>query len=143
MTGATNRDTFVAGAQAVNLNQAQNTVLFTFNANKTVIIHRYGVIADAAAGLLAPMDLKLRSIPIATGTAADLANTQLNGAAKARGLGIVKTMTERHVVTEGDAVVIAVETAAGGVSTGDVWIEYSEEPFNEEESTRYTEQIDP
>ncbi len=143
MTGATNRDSFVVGAQGVNLNQAANTVLLTFTAKKTAILRRYGVIADAAAGLLAPMDLKLRTVPIATGTAADIANTTLNGVARARGLGIVKTLSERVVVTEGDDVTIAIAVAAGGVSTGDVWLEYAEEPFNVEESTRYVEQVDP
>ena len=124
------RQTVSVYAAAANLNQAQNTVLLTFKAVRPVRLHRFGVVADAAAGLLAPMDLKLRKTPVATGTAADIDGAVLNGAVKARGFGLVKTLTSREeIVLAGDTVTIAVETAAGGTSTGDVFLEYEPLPF--------------
>lgn len=139
MAGATNRDTFVLGANAANFNQAANTVLFTFTARKSAVIHRFGAIADAATGLLAAMVLKLRIVPQATGVAADLAGTTLNGAVKARGFGIVKSLEQRHSITAGDEVTIAVSTDAGAASTGDVWIEFAEESFVVAELSQYAE----
>lgn len=125
------RYTLIEGAAAANLNQAQNTVLLTLRVFRPMIIRRFGVVADAAAGLLAPMDLKLRYIPGSTGTAADITGAVLNGAVKARGFGLVKTLETRvgNTYVPGDEVVLAVETAAGGTSTGDVWIEYEPLPF--------------
>jgi hypothetical protein len=125
------RTTVSVYAANVNLNQAQNTALLTFKAVRTVRLHRFGVVADAAAGLLAPMDLKLRLTPVATGTAADISGAVLNGAVKARGYGLVKTLSSREeIVLAGDTVTIAVETAAGGTSTGDVFLEYEPLSFN-------------
>lgn len=125
------RYTHIEGTAAANLNQAQNTVLHTYRVFRPVIIRRFGVVADAAAGLLAPMDLKLRYIPGSTGTAADISGAVLNGAVKARGFGLVKTLETRvgDTYLPGDEIVIAVETAAGGTSTGDVFIEVEELPF--------------
>lgn len=111
---------------AANFNQAQNTVLHTFIATKPMTIRRYGAVAVAAEGLLAAMQLKLRKVPINTGTAADVAGSVLKGAVKARGLGICKTLSaagQQTVFLPGDSVTIAVEVSAGATSTGTVWIE--------------------
>ena len=124
------RSTVTVYAAAANLNQAQNTVLLTYKAMRPVRLHRFGVVADAAAGLLAPMDLKLRLTPVATGTAADITGAVLNGAVVARGSGLVKTLaTREEILNIGDTVTVAVETAAGGTSTGDVFLEVEPLPF--------------
>lgn len=139
---SSDRETIVDGTAAANLNQAQNTVLHTYRVLKPVRIHRFGVVADAAAGLLAPMDLKLRHIPGTTGTAADITGAVLNGAVKARGYGLVKTLETRVGADyePGDEIVIAVETAAGGTSTGDVWLELEPLPFQVESLDRIAEE---
>lgn len=129
MSGSDDRSTKVVYAAGANLNQAQNTVLLTFIAAKPVRLHRFGVVANAAEGLLAASDLKLRRVPVATGTAADIAGAVLNGAVKARGFGIAKTLTSREIIPAGDTVTVAVETAAGAASTGHVFLEVEELPF--------------
>jgi hypothetical protein len=134
------RTTRVVYAVGQNLNQAQNTVLLSFYAMKPVRLHRFGVIADAAEGLLAAGDLKLRRTPIATGTAADITGAVLNGAVKARGFGLMKTLTTREVVTAGDLVTLAVEVAAGATSTGRVFLEYEEYPFGGTNVANVTEE---
>lgn len=124
------RSTVTVVAAAADLNAAQNVVLLTLRAMRPIRIHRFGVVADAAAGLLAAGDYKLRIIPVATGTAADIAGTVITGAAKARGFGLVKTLDTRVVnALPGDEIVVAMETDAGGTSTGDVFIEYEPLPF--------------
>jgi len=124
--------TKVAGALNQNLNSAQNTALLTFVAHKPIVLHRFGVMANAAAGILSPMRLKLRLTPVATGTAADISGVgNLNpGAARARGVGVYKTVGDDVTVQAGDTITLCVETAAGGTSTGDVWLEYAELPFS-------------
>ena len=127
---SSDRQTLVEGSAAANLNQAQNTVLHTLRVLRPLRVHRFGVVADAAAGLLAPMDLKLRHVPVATGTAADISGAVLNGQAKARGFGLVKTLASREDDFDiGDEITLCIETAAGGTSTGDVFIEYEPLPF--------------
>lgn len=124
-------DTKVVTATAQNLNQAANTVLLTYVASKPCKLHRIGVVGDAAAGLLAAMRLKTRLVPVATGTAADISGAGvLNpGEAKARGLGVYKDAEERVVVDAGDTITVAVDTSAGGTSTGNVFLEIEELPF--------------
>lgn len=139
MPGATNRDSFVLGAVGADLNQAANTVLYTFTANKPVVLRRFGVIADAAEGLLAASVLKLRLVPQATGVAADITGAVLNSVVTARGNGIIKTLATRIAIDAGDEVTIAVSTDAGAASTADVWLEYAEEPFNVQDITNYVE----
>lgn len=124
------RESKVVYAAAANLNQAANTVLLTFIAMKPVMLQRHGVIADAAAGLLAPSELKLRLTPVATGVAADIAGSQLDtDVARARGVGVYKDLSSEVRVDAGDTVTIAVAVDAGGVSTGHVSLEYWELPF--------------
>jgi len=135
------RSTVTVYAAAANLNSAQNTALLTFKALRPVRLHRFGVVADAAAGLLAAMDLKLRKTPVATGTAADIAGAVLNGQVKARGLGLVKTLASREtVILAGDTVTLTVETAAGATSTGDVFLEYEPLPFQVKNITNVEEE---
>jgi hypothetical protein len=82
------RESQVAQALGVDLNSAADIALLTFVASKPISIQRFGVIANAAAGLLAPSVLKLRTIPIATGVAADFGTDLLQSEVKARGEGI-------------------------------------------------------
>jgi len=124
------RTTVTVVAAAANLNQAQNTVLLTLDLLRPARIHRFGVVADSANGLLAAGDLKLRKTPVLTGTIADIAGAVLNGQVKTRGLGLVKTLTTREVFAlAGDKVTLTVEVDAGGASTGHVFIEYEPQPF--------------
>lgn len=124
-------DTKVVTARAQNLNQAANTVLLTYTASKPCRLHRFGVVGDAAEGLLAAMRLKMRLTPIDTGVAADLtAAGVLNpGGAKARGLGVYKDAEDNEVINAGDTITVAIDTPAGGISTGNVSLEIVELPF--------------
>lgn len=127
---SSDRETQVDFSAAANLNQAENTVLHTLRVMRPMRIHRFGVVADAAEGLLAASVLKLRKIPVGTGTAADITGAVLNSAVKTRGNGICKTLGTREDDFDiGDEVVIAVSTSAGAASTGDVFIEYEPLPF--------------
>lgn len=130
------RESIVVNAAGVDLNQAQNVVLLTFVASKPIQLHRHSVIADAAAGLLAPTQLKLRVVPIATGVAADIADTVLTPGVQARGVGVYRTIGAPEAqprIQAGDTVTIAVETDAGGASTADVALEFWELPANGDE----------
>lgn len=124
-------DTKVVTATAQNLNQAANTVLLTYVASKPCRLHRFGVVGDAAEGLLAAMRLKMRLVPIDTGVAEDLAaaGTLNPGEAKARGLGVYKDAEDNEVIDAGDTITVAIDTAAGGTSTGNVFLEIVELPF--------------
>lgn len=123
--------TRVEGDTNVNLNQSSNTTLLTVVAHKPMLLQRFGVIADASQGLLAAMRLKMRTTPIATGTTADITEmgTLNPGEAKDRGEGVYKDAEDTVRIDAGDSVEIAVDTSAGGTSTGDVFIEYVELPF--------------
>lgn len=122
--------TKVQYAETVDLNQSSNTALLSFVAAKPIIIHRFGVVADSANGLLAATRLKMRETPIETGTEADLSGTTLNpDGSVSRGNGVWKMPDSRIKVSAGDKVTVSVETAAGGTSTGLVFLEYEELPF--------------
>lgn len=126
MTAYVETLTSVMANVTTDFNQAQNTVLQTFLATKAFTVRRYGCVAGAAQGLLAAMRLKLRKTPVLTGTAADVTGTILVGAVKARGFGIVKTLgrdAAAVVFLPGDTLTVCVEVAAGGASTGGVWVE--------------------
>lgn len=129
-----------SGAQAANFNQAANTVLHTLVANGPVVITGFGAVADSANGLLAASVLKLRKVPQATGTAADITGETLTvGAVVARGDGVFKRASSRIEIDAGDEVTLAVSTDAGAASTGDVWIEYEQQPFAGALIENYTE----
>jgi len=122
------------------LNQAANTVLLTFTATAPAVITGFGAVADSANGLLAAGVLKLRSVPLATGTAADISGETLTfGAVAARGNGYFKRASSRIEVQAGDEVTLAVSTDSGAASTADVWIEYEEQPFVGADISNYTE----
>jgi len=130
---------YATGAN-VNLNQAQNTALVTFIAPSPVVITGFGAIADSANGLLAASVLKLRQAPAETGTAADISDETLTfGAAAGRGEGYFKRASARIEVEAGDSIILASETAAGGTSTGNLWIEYEPQSFVGSLIDNYTE----
>lgn len=123
--------TKVVSATGANLNGAANTALLTYVASKPCRIQRFGVVANSANGLLAAMRLKMRKVPIKTGTAADLdgAGVLDPDGAKDRGVLVYKNAEESVFIDAGDHVTVAVHTTAGGTSTGDVWLEVVELPF--------------
>jgi len=130
-----NRESRVVGASGVNLNAVVNQGLLEFVANKPITIQRFAVIANAAQGLLAPMVLRLRIRKIRVGFSVDLGTDLLNGAALAEGFGIYKDITAPLRIDAGDSVFIAIAVPAGGVSTGNVSLEYWELPFSGAEIT--------
>lgn len=122
--------TKVVSAANANLNQAANTVLLTYVASKPCVIQRFGAVANSANGILTAARLKLRRVPITTGTAADITGTVLNpGGTTGRGVLVYKDAPERVEITAGDHVTIAVSTDAGATCTADVWLEVVELPF--------------
>lgn len=123
--------TKVETATNQNLNQAENTVLLTYVASKPCIVQRFGVVANASEGLLAAMRLKMRLDPINGDAISDLSGmgTLNPGGAIAQGNGVYKNATDRVEVEAGDHITVAVDTAAGGTSTGDVFLEVEELPF--------------
>lgn len=134
-------DTKVVTETNVNLNGSENTALLTYVASKPCKLHRFGVVADASEGLLSAMRLKMRKIPITTGTAEDIdgAGVLDPDGAKDRGKGVYKDAEERVVIDAGDSVTIAIDTAAGGTSTGNVFLEIEELPFAGEEIDDWSE----
>lgn len=129
-----------AKANAANLNQAANTVLLTFTAAAPAVITGFGAVADSANGLLAAGILKLREVPQATGTAADITGETLTFAAvAARGFGYFKRASTRIEVEAGDEITLAVSTDSGAASTADVWIEYEDQSFVGSLIDNYTE----
>ena len=124
-------DTKVVTATNQDLNGSANAALLTYVASKPCRLHRFGVVADADEGLLAAMRLKMRLTPVATGTAADIdeAGVLNPGGAVARGLGVYKDAEESKVIDAGDTITVAIDTAAGGTSTGNVFLEIVELPF--------------
>lgn len=117
-------------ARGVNLNQAEDTVLLAVYAARPMTVIRYGVMANSANGLLAANELRLRKTT-AAGVTADLASTEDLDVASARARGVIvyKTLTTRIDLAAGDTLILASKVAAGGTSTGDVFIEAIEYPF--------------
>jgi len=118
-------------ANNLDFNQAAGTALFTIYAAKPMRVQRFGVISEAAQGLLAAMRLRLRRGTGGGGTVADIADTTLNpGGARARGVPVYKDMEDRIFINAGETLIVAVQVDAGGTSTGRAWIEFEEAPFN-------------
>jgi hypothetical protein len=98
-------------------------------------IRRFGVVAEAAEGLLAPNELRLRRSTDGGANYTDIstddsgANAELDVvSARARGVPVYKDTGV--TILPGTLVVVASKVAAGGTSTGRVWMEYAIEPFN-------------
>jgi len=118
-------------ANNLNLNQGSNTVLATFFFPRKCTILRYGVVAEAAEGLLSPCILNMATVIAGGATATEVSNSNLVvGSARARGVPVYKDLASRVEVAAGQLVQIRADTAAGGTSTGRVWIEYVPEAFN-------------
>lgn len=124
--------TKVVTAEDVELNGSENTALLTYVASKPVKLQRFGVVSTVAAGLLAPTRLKMRKIPVTTGTAEDIAGAGvLNpGGAQDRGVLVYKDAEGSVFIDAGDSITIAVDTAAGAANEGRVWLEVVEYPFS-------------
>jgi hypothetical protein len=134
--GIANSQYSLAQVAAANLNQAEDTVLLAaifFPAGG--FIQRFGVVAEAAEGLLAPNELRLRSSVDGGATYVDRStndageNAELDVvAARARGVDVYKDVG--MTIAPNTLVVVASKVAAGGTSTGRVWMEYALNPFN-------------
>lgn len=118
-------------ANNLNFNQAAGTALFTIYAAKPMRVQRFGVISEASQGLLAAMRLRLRRGTDGGDTVENIDDTTLNpGGAVARGIPVYKDMEDRVIINAGETLVVAVQTDAGGTSTGRAWVEFEELPFN-------------
>lgn len=123
---------FDYSANGLNLNQAGGTRLHTVFAAKPLQIQRYGVVSEASQGLLAPMRLKLQTSTDGGASWSDVTDADdiLNpDGAQSRGVPVNKDMDGRVTIEAGTLVAIAIDTAAGGTSTGRVWLEYQQLPF--------------
>lgn len=120
---------------SVNLNQAEDTVLLERYFPSGGIVRRYGVVGDSANGLLAANELRLRVAPAtAPQTPADVdeddgGNICSLDVASNRSAGVIVYVDTRITVAPGETVIVASKVAAGGTSTGNVFLEFSEEPF--------------
>jgi hypothetical protein len=123
-------------ANSVNLNQAEDTVLLERYFPSGGVVRRYGVVADAAEGLLAANELRLRIAPAtAPQTPADVAtddggNVCSLDVVSNRVAGVLVYVDTQVTVEPGETVIVASKVAAGGTSTGNVILEFQEEPFN-------------
>lgn len=121
-----------SSANNLNLNQGSDTVLATFFVARKAVVRRYGVVSEASQGLLAPsvLNLSYSSDGGANQTAYGSGSTLAVGSARSRGVPVYRNVTTRIEVPAGSTISVRAGTAAGGTSTGRVWIEYDEEPFN-------------
>jgi len=119
-------------ANTLNLNQGSDTVLATFFFPRKATIRRYGIIAEAAEGLLAPSVLNLATVISggATATAVGSGSNLTVGSARARGVPVYKDLASRVTVESGGLLQVRAGTAAGGTSTARAWVEYEEEPYS-------------
>jgi hypothetical protein len=123
-------------ANSVNLNQAEDTVLLERYFPSGGVVRRYGVVGDATEGLLAVNELRLRISPAtAPQTPVDVAtddggNICSLDVASARVAGVLVYVDLQLTVDPGETIIVASKVAAGGTSTGNVFLEFAEEPFN-------------
>lgn len=124
-----------ATANSVNLNQAEDTILLERYFPSGGVVRRYGVVGDAVEGLLAANELRLRVAPAtAPQTPADVAtddggNICSLDVASARVAGVQVYVDLQLTIDPGETVIVASKVAAGGTSTGNVWLEFTEEPY--------------
>lgn len=120
---------------SVDLNVAEDTVLLERYFPSGGVVRRYGVVADSANGLLAANELRLRIAPAtAPQTPVDVAtddggNICSLDVASARVAGVPVYVDLKLTVAPGETVIVASKVAAGGTSTGNVFLEFAEEPF--------------
>lgn len=123
-------------ALSQNLNQAEDTIFIERYFPSGGLIRRYGVVGDASEGLLAVNELRLRVAPAtAPQTPADVAtddggNICSLDVASARSAGVMVYVDTQLTVSPGETVIVASKVAAGATSTGNVFLEFLEEPFN-------------
>jgi hypothetical protein len=122
-------------SNSVNLNQAEDTVLLERYFPSGGFVRRYGVVGDASEGLLAANELRLRVAPAtAPQTPADVAtddgdNIVSLDVASARAAGVMVYVDLGLTILPGETVIVASKVAAGATSTGNVFLEFQEEPF--------------
>lgn len=110
---------------AANLNQAANTVLLSFYLPGGGAVRRYGVVAEAAQGLLAACVLKMSYSVDGGATFTDFATSTLTSGLRARGVPAYRTLNAvlSQAVPANALVAVRVSTDAGGASTARIWVE--------------------
>lgn len=122
-------------ALSQNLNQAEDTVFIERYFPSGGRVRRYGVVGDASEGLLAANELRLRVAPAtAPQTPVDVAtddggNICSLDVASARSAGVLVYVDLQLTIEPGETVIVASKVAAGGTSTGNVFLEFEEQPF--------------
>jgi hypothetical protein len=123
-------------ANSQNLDQAEDTVLLERYFPSGGFVRRFGVVGDASEGLLAANELRLRVAPAtAPQTPVDVAtddggNICSLDVASARAAGVAVYVDLGLTIAPGETVIVASKVAAGATSTGNVFLEFAEEPFN-------------
>lgn len=118
-----------AVAGAVNLNQAANTLLVSFYLLAGGYIRRLIVVAEAAAGLLAPGVLKLSYSLDGGATFVDVTGATLTHGARARGIPVYRNFDLALArIPAGALVAVRVSTDSGGASTARLIVEVQPEP---------------
>lgn len=121
---------------SVDLNVAEDTVLLERHFPSGGVVRRYGVVGDSANGLKAANELRLRVAPVtAPQTPVDVAtddggNLCALDVVSDRSAGVIIYVDTQLTVDPGETVIVASKVAAGAASTGNVFLEFAEEPFN-------------
>lgn len=110
---------------AANLNQAQNTVLHSFYLPGGGAVRRYGVVSEAAAGILAPTVLKLSYSVDGGANFTDLTTSTLTPGARARGVPVYRNLNAAvtQAIPANALVAVRVSTDSGGAGTARIWAE--------------------
>lgn len=122
-------------ANSQNLNQAEDTVFIERYFPAGGFVRRYGVVGDASEGLLAVNELRLRKAPATAPqtpvdvTADDAGVSPDLDVASARSAGVLVYKTLGLTVAPGETIIVASKVSAGATSTGNVFLEFEEEPF--------------
>ncbi len=118
-------------ANSLNFNQAANTVLHTFFFPRKVTLRRDGVVSEASEGLLSVGVLNLASVIAGGATATEISDSLLAHGVRVRGVGVYKELDAARVtLTAGMLLQVRVDVNSDATSTGRVWIEVEDEPFN-------------
>lgn len=110
---------------AANFNQAANTVLLSFYLPTGGAVRRYGVVAEAAQGLLAASVLKMSYSTDGGATYTDLTTSTLTPGTRARGVPVQRSLNSgtAQSIPANALVAVRVSTDAGAASTGRIWVE--------------------